>query len=175
VDGIAAERTSLTSSLYGIGLRPVAGLMEAHPMRWEIEDGVVLDILTPRRRGSEEAVLHLGVWAQALPFPEFSLKDPIDAVVLHREGVLSCVPAPKGCAVHKLIIASACTGSHWANSEMDLMQAAAFVLVLAEARFFELATGHEDAISRGPSWRRTNKASFARHSDIADLLTSAGD
>ena len=51
VDVIAGERTSLTSSLDGIGLRPVAGPMEAHPVRWETQDGVVLDILTPRRRG----------------------------------------------------------------------------------------------------------------------------
>ena len=90
---IAEEPTSLTSSLDGIGLRPVAGPMEAHPARWETEGGVVLDILAPRRRGGEPAILHrgLGVWAQALAFLEFSLRRPIDAVVLGREGV----PAPE--------------------------------------------------------------------------------
>lgn len=54
VDVIAAERTSLTNSLDGIGLRPVAGSMEAHPVRWDTEDGV-LDILAPRRRGASWA------------------------------------------------------------------------------------------------------------------------
>ena len=94
VDVIAGERMSLTSSLDGIGLRPVAGPMETHPVRWETQDGIVLDILTPRRRGGQSAVLHrgLGVWAQALPFLEYGLKDPIDAVVLYREGVLVRVP-----------------------------------------------------------------------------------
>ena len=176
VDVIAGERTSLTSSLDGLGLRPVAGSMEAHPVRWETEDGVVLDILTPRRRGGEATVLHpgLGVWAQALPFLEFSLKDPIDAVVLYREGILVRVPAPERYAVHKLIVASARTGSHRAKSEKDLMQAAALIRALAEARPFELATAHEDAISRGPSWRRAIETSLARRSDVADLLTNAG-
>lgn len=176
VDVIAGERTSLTSSLGGIGLRPVAGPMETHPVRWETEDGVVLDILTPRRRGGKPAVLHrgLGVWAQALPFLEFGLQDPIDAVALYREGILVSVPAPERYAVHKLIVASARTGSHRAKSEKDLMQAAALIHVLAEARPFELATAHEDAISRGPSWRRAIEASLARRPDIAELLADAG-
>ena len=114
------------------------------------------------------------MWAQALPFLEYGLKDPIDAVVLYREGVLVRVPAPERYAVHKLIVASARTGSHRAKSEKDLMQAAALIEALAEARPFELATAYEDAISRGPSWRRAIEASLARRTDVMEWLRDAG-
>ena len=169
---IAGERTSLARSLEGLGLRAVAGPLDAHPLRWETEDGVVLDILTPRRRGGEPAVLHrgLGAWAQALPFLEFSPEDPAWAVVLYREGVLVRVPAPERYAIHKLIVASARTGLHRAKSEKDLLQASALILALAEARPFELRAAHDDAVSRGPSWRRAIEGSLARRPEIAGAL-----
>ena len=172
---IAGERTSLTSSLDGLGLRPVAGSMEARPVRWETEDGVVLDILTPRRRGGEPAVMHhgLGVWAQALPSLEFSLRSPVDAVVLGREGILVRVPAPERYAVHKLIVASAHTGSRRAKSAKDLAQAAVLVRALAEAPPFELTAAYEDAISRGPNRRRAIETSLARRPDVEGLLRDA--
>ena len=54
------------------------------------------------------------------------------------------------------------------------MQAAVLVHALAKARLFELVTAYEEAISRGPSWRRVIEASVAPRSDIADRLTNAG-
>ena len=94
---IAGAGASLTSSLDGIGLSPVGGPMDSRPVRWETSDGVVLDILTPRRRTADPIVrlAGLGVWAQALPLLEFGLKDPIEAVALYREGLAVRIPSPE--------------------------------------------------------------------------------
>jgi hypothetical protein len=60
VSVISEDRTSLATSLEGVGLRPVAGPGEPNPTRWETMDGVVLDVLTPKGRGGEAAVRHRG-------------------------------------------------------------------------------------------------------------------
>jgi len=171
---ITGERASLTASLDGIGLRPVAGPDEPHPVRWETTEGVVLDILTPRRRGSAAVVRHdgLGVWAQALAYLEYALVGPMDAVVLHREGVPVRIPAPERYAVHKLIVASARTGTHRAKVEKDLAQAAALIEVLAQSRPYELAAALDDARGRGRKWRGAIDASLVRRPDINEMLES---
>ena len=162
----------LAGSLEGVGLRPVAGPGEDHPVRWETADGVVLDVLTPRRRGREAAVRHegLGVWAQALSYLEFSLEDPIDAVALYREGIPVKIPAPERFAVHKLIVASARRGTYRAKSEKDLAQAAWLIEILSESRPFELAEALQAARSRGPKWRAALHDTLGRRPDIAEMI-----
>ena len=169
---IAGAGASLTSSLDGIGLSPVGGPMDSRPVRWETPDGVVLDILTPRRRTADPIVrlAGLGVWAQALPFLEFSLKDPIEAVVLYREGLAVRIPSPERFAVHKLIVASTRTGTHRAKSEKDLMQACALIEALTEARPFELAAAYREALEMGPKWRAAIEASLKRRPELRSGL-----
>ncbi len=171
---IADRETSLASSLEGIGLVPVAGPGEAHPVRWQTSDNVTLDLLTPLRRGGRPVVRHegLGVWAQALPFLDFSLKDPIDAVALYREGILVRIPSPERYAVHKLIVASARTGTHRAKVEKDLAQAAALIGALAEARPYELMQALGEAKGSGPKWKAAIDASLTRKPDIARAIDS---
>ena len=180
VDIAAAKRvrvvtdkgTNLAASLDGLGLRPVAGPGDPHPVRWETTDGVVLDILTPRQRGAESIVRHegLGVWAQALPYLEFSLVGPIDAVVLYREGVHVKIPSPERYAIHKLIVASARTGTHRAKVEKDLAQAAALIAALVEGRPYELSVALAEARGHGPKWRAAITASLSRRPDIGESL-----
>jgi hypothetical protein len=172
VSMITGGGESLTTSLEGVGLRPIAGPDDPHPVRWETEDGIVLDVLTPRRRGGTPTVRHrgLGLRAQAVAFLEFSLVDPIDAVVLYREGIPVRIPSPERFAVHKLIVASARTGTHRAKSEKDLAQAAWLITALAEARPFELAEALGDARGRGAKWRAAIDASLARRPDIGEAL-----
>ena len=169
---ISEARRSLVADLEGVGLTPVAGPGEAHPVRWQTEDGVVLDVLTPKRRGGEPAVRHdgLGVWAQALSYLDYSLEDPIDAVALYREGVPVRIPAPERFAVHKLIVGAIRRGTHRAKTEKDLAQAAWLVEALAEARPFELTEALEDARRRGSKWRRAIDASLARRADVAGMI-----
>ena len=120
-----------------------------------------------RRRGGASTVRHdgLGLWAQAVAFLDFSLVDPIDAVVLYREGIPVRIPSPERFAVHKLIVASARKGTHRAKSEKDLAQAAWLIATLAEARPFELAEALGDARSRGPKWRSAIDTALARRPD----------
>ncbi|MFZ7094392.1 GSU2403 family nucleotidyltransferase fold protein [Primorskyibacter sp. 2E233] len=169
---ISESRRSLVSDLEGVGLTPVAGPGEAHPLRWQTEDGVVLDVLTPKRRGGDIAVRHdgLGVWAQALSYLDYSLQNPIDAVVLYREGVPVRIPAPERFAVHKLIVAAIRSGTHRAKTEKDLSQAAWLIEALVEARPFELVEAIENARRRGPKWRRAIDASLTRRADVAEMI-----
>jgi hypothetical protein len=169
---ITDEGASLSASLEGLGLRPVAGPGEPHPVRWETADGVVLDILTPQRRGARAIVRHegLGVWAQALSYLEYGLVDPISAVLLYREGIFVRIPSPERYAIHKLIVASARKGTHRAKVEKDLSQAAALIEVLAEARPHELGNAVADARGRGPKWRSAIAASLVLRPDIGRLL-----
>ncbi|WP_208353372.1 GSU2403 family nucleotidyltransferase fold protein [Pseudaestuariivita rosea] len=173
---ITDAQISLFNPIDAIGLQPVASPMEKHPVRWSMQDGTVLDILTPRQRGGEAIVHHkgLGVWAQALPYLEFSLTDPIEAVVLYREGILVRIPAPERYAIHKLIVASARTGTHRAKSQKDLQQAAALVEVLAEARPYELQTAFNDAMSRGSKWQQAIQASLKQRPDVAAIIEMRG-
>lgn len=170
---ISEDGKGLAASLEGIGLRPVVGPGEENPVRWETDDGVVLDVLTPKRRGAEASVRHdgLGVWAQALAYLDFSLDSAIDAVVLYRDGLPVRIPAPERFAVHKLIVASVRRGTHRAKSEKDLAQAAWLVEALSEARPFELAEALDAARDRGPKWRRAIDDSLARRPDIGELLS----
>lgn len=164
---------SLVASLEGVGLRPVAGPGEENPVRWETDDGIVLDILTPKRRGGEAVVRHdgLGIWAQALSYLDFSLENPIDAVALYREGIPVRVPAPERFAVHKLLVAAARRGTYRAKSEKDLAQAEWLITSLAESRPYELADAIDAARDRGPKWRRALDDSLARRPEMRDMLT----
>lgn len=171
---ILSQRTgSLLSSLEGIGMRPVAGPGEEHPVRWQTEDGVVLDLLTPKGRGRKTSVRHegLGVWAQALSYLDFSLENTIDAVALYGEGIPVRIPAPERFAVHKLIVASARRGTYRAKSEKDLAPAEWLIEALAESRPFELLDAFEQARSRGPKWRRAIEGSLDRRPEMKDVVS----
>lgn len=163
---------NLVASLEGVGLRPVAGPGEENPVRWATDDGIVLDVLTPKRRGGEALVRHegLGIWAQALSYLDFSLENPIDAVALYREGIPVRVPAPERFAVHKLLVASARRGTYRAKSEKDLAQAEWLIAALVESRPYELADAIDAARGRGPKWRRALDDSLARRPKMRDML-----
>ena len=171
---ITEARTSLTADLEGVGLIPVAGPGEVHPLRWQTEDGVVLDVLTPKGRGGEATIRHegLGIWAQALSYLDYSLTDPIDAVVLYREGIPVKIPAPERFAVHKLIVSSIRSGTHRAKVEKDLAQGGWLIEVLSEARPYELAAAVEDARRRGPRWRKAIDAALDKRPDIAEMIAA---
>lgn len=172
---LAAENeTKASTSFDGIGLKPVASLNDPHPYRWQSDDGTPIDILTPMRRGRKPVVEleGLGLHAQALPFLEFALEDPIDAVALYREGVLVRIPAPERYAVHKLIVAAERAGSFRAKSAKDLEQAETLINALAEQRPFELKTAYEDASGRGRKWQSAIKRSLKTRPAIAETLAN---
>ena len=169
---ISEGTASLATSLEGIGLMPIAGPDEANPVRWQTDDGIVLDILTPKQRGGEPVVKleGLGVWAQALSYLDFSIENSIDAVVLYREGIPVRIPSPERFAVHKLIVASARRGTYRAKSEKDLAQAEWLISMLAESRPFELADALEAARNRGPKWRRAIDDALNRRPALREMV-----
>ena len=91
-------------------------------------------------------------------------------MALYREGVRVCIPSPERYAIHKLIVASARTGTHRAKVENDLAQAAALIEVLVEARPYELSVALADARDRGPKWEKAIAESLSLRPDISMLL-----
>lgn len=169
---VTDQSGSMSALLSDLGLQPVASIDEPHPYRWASKNGTPIDILTPRRRGAKSVVQlkGLGMYAQTLPFLEFSIQNPIEAVGLYREGMLVRIPAPERYAVHKLIVAQERKGTFLAKSAKDLDQAALLVATLSEQRPFELKSAYEDALRRGPKWKKALKQSLERRPDIADQL-----
>ena len=150
---ISESRRSLVADLEGVGLTPVAGAWRGLSLAAAGRDGVVLDVLTSKRRGGDIAIRHdgLGVWAQALSYLDYSLQNPINAVVLYREGAPVRIPVPERFAVHK-------------------PQAAWLIEALVESRPLETVETIENARRRGPRWRRAIDASLARRADVAEMV-----
>lgn len=162
-------RTENLSELFGeLGLIPVGGVDDAAPASWQTPQGTPVDILTPRRRGGRDIVHHeeLGVHAQALPYIEFAMEAPVEAVALYRNGIFLRIPSPERYAIHKLIVASLRQGTHRAKSAKDLAQAATLIEVLKEQRPYELETAYEDAVDRGKSWHKAIESAFKARPDI---------
>lgn len=91
-------------------------------------------------------------------------------MALYREGIHVRIPSPERYAIHKLIVASAGTGTHRAKVEKALAQAAALIEMLVEARPYELSSALADAQCRELKWRAAITASVSLRSDIAALL-----
>lgn len=125
-----------------------------------------VDFVTTLSRSGPDARLieALNVTAQPLPFMEFSLEAPIQAVVLDRRGraVLANVPPPARYAIHKLIVTEHRGPAHRGKIAKDLAQAATLVAWFAAHEPAALAEARADAMERGPSWRKSLKAGWAR-------------
>lgn len=171
---IAPNGKGLLSLLDDLGLQPLGGLSDPDLTRWQTKDGIPIDILTRQQRGGKDVVSlkGLGIHAQALPFLEFIMTAPIQAVALYREGILVNIPSPERYAIHKLLVAAARTGAHRAKSAKDLMQAEAIIAVLAEQRPFELKEVYDEATGRGKKWRQMIEMSLRDSSNIANILAN---
>ena len=125
-----------------------------------------VDFVTTLSRSGKGArhIDALNVAAQPLPFLEFSLESPIQAVVFDRRGraVLANVPPPARFAVHKLIVSEHRGPAHRGKIAKDLAQAASLVSWFAAHEPNALAEAKADATKRGPAWRRSLKAGWAR-------------
>ncbi|MET0606002.1 MAG: GSU2403 family nucleotidyltransferase fold protein [Beijerinckiaceae bacterium] len=91
--------------------------------------GLTVEFLTKLRRGGEGTVRArgLGVSAQALPYMDYLITDPIPVAILYLAGVLVRVPQPARYAVHKLIIANFRKRDDPAKRLKDLQQAAQLI------------------------------------------------
>ena len=132
----------------------------------------MVDFLAPKTRDADNILKlrPLGVYAQALPFLNFLIAEPIPAVGLYRSGVLIQIPRPERYAIHKLIVAQRRSIGSEAKARKDLAQAELLVRVLAEDRPFALEEAFERAMSAGPKWRESIEKSLKQKPILAKLI-----
>lgn len=126
--------------------------------RLNLDPEFQIDFLTSLHRDGEGPVMipNLNVGLQPLRFMEFSLEKVTQAVLADRNGVAVSVtiPAPERYAVHKLLVVGERGGAMRTKANKDLQQAAAlFAWLLANQRD-ALHEAWQDALSRGPGWRK---------------------
>jgi len=129
----------------------------ALPGRFRSRTGLQVELITQvRKRADEERsapVPALAASAQSLRYLEYLMEDPVPAVALYGSGVRVLVPRPARYAVHKLIVAQVRSEARNKRAK-DLEQARELLeaLSVVDAGAFEDAL--EDALARGPRWRK---------------------
>lgn len=123
-----------------------------------------LDFLTAASRDGLEpvAVPQLNVVLQPLRFMEFSMEDPVSAVLLSSLGpILVNVPRPERYATAKLLVyAERLEGQQPEKAQKDLAQAATLIDFLSTHQPEVLASAWEDLLTRGPGWIRRARQGF---------------
>jgi hypothetical protein len=145
--------------------QPVPALEHGRTWRWQQSRGEILvEFLMPAERDEGIRPLPaLGVSAMALRHLDYLLADPIPAVSLYRSGVLVQIPPPERFAIHKLIVADRRQGGPDAvKAAKDRAQADFLIAVLVESRPDELREAYDEAMGRGPGWRRRLQSSLER-------------
>ena len=164
----------LAGALKDLKLSPVPDLICKHkPTRWAVQGGnTMIDFITPKTLKSSEVLMlgSSGVYAQAPPFLNFLITEPIPAVGLYRSGVLVQIPRPERYAIHKLIVAQCRTGNLQAKLQKDFAQARNLIRILSEDRPRPLREAYETAMDIGPDWRDEIEKSFSQHPDIARTI-----
>lgn len=166
---------ALPATFKDLSLEPAPGLdRKNRPTKWVMGRGGATEVefLVPRMR-EDSSVLKLdplGVYAQALPFLNFLIADPIPAVALYRSGVLVQIPKPERYAVHKLIVAARRHSSAALKAKKDLAQAEVLIEVLREDRPAELLDSLETALERGPAWREAIDASIRKSTQVSEVF-----
>lgn len=159
-----------------LSLIPVPGIdAKQRPTKWKLKTGgATVEFLAPLMQSENEVVRldPLGVHAQALPFLNFLIADPIPAVGLYRSGVLVQIPRPERYAVHKLIVAQRRSGPGLAKAPKDLAQAEALFAILSQDRPQELAAACETAVENGPKWREAVNASLKQRPVLKETLAA---
>lgn len=167
---------ALPETFQSLRLQPAPGLNKKNrPTKWVMGGGgTEVEFLVPRMLEDSETLKlePLGVYAQALPFLNFLIADPIPAVALYRSGVLVQIPRPERYAVHKLIVSARRHGSARLKARKDLAQAEVLFEILVEDRPAELAEALETALEKGPKWREAIATSLAKSAPLDAMAKS---
>lgn len=167
---------SLAATFKDLKFSRAPGLDEKHrSTRWLMQGGgAMVDFLVPKMREESSVFMlePLGVHAQALPFLNLLIADPIPAVGLYRHGVLVRIPRPERYAIHKLIVAQRRAGSTQAKARKDLAQAEWLIAVLVQDRPRAVEDAFETAMASGREWRDAIRRSFKRRPAMAELIQS---
>ena len=148
---------SLGEALNRIGPFVARPGLHREPTAWrDAGSGALVELLTPNEGPDRDEPLELpALGAHALPlrFLDYLIREPVQAAILYRSGVLANVPDPARYAVHKLIVATRRASPAAAKARKDIEQSAALLRVLAEDRPDELEDAYAEARARGPAWR----------------------
>ena len=148
---------SLGEALNRIGPFVARPGLHREPTAWrDSGSGALVELLTPNEGPDRDEPVELPVLgAHALPlrFLDYLIREPVQAAILYRSGVLATVPDPARYAVHKLIVATRRTAPAAAKARKDIEQSAALIRVLAEDRPDELEDAYAEARARGRAWR----------------------
>jgi len=124
-----------TETLLKAGFRVVPQLNRKHPPTNFIhKNGMKIDFLTPMvgKPNATPALLHgTDVYAEPIRFLDYLIKDPQEAVVLSRNGILVSVPQSARYALHKCIIYQYRRDD--AKRQKDLLQAESILTVLEDS------------------------------------------
>jgi len=142
-----------------MGLLPIAqfnGLSGAQ-YRNPADQELRVDFVTSMTRdGKPVKVSNLNVALEPLKFMEFSLEQTTQGVIFSNSG--ACVvnlPAPERFAVHKLIVYGERPVKERVKSKKDLLQAASLIsYFLIQGLASEFNAVWQDALARGPGWRK---------------------
>ena len=154
----------------------VPALRNNHTWKWRQASGEVeIEFLTPSFGGEPTRLIpSLGVAAKGLNHLDFLIKEPINAIINYRSGVLVKVPTPERFAVHKLIVAARrVEGPHPQKAIKDRAQAAFLIRVLAEERPLQLAEIYNEACQSGPGWQARIDQSLRLLPDEAKMIEEA--
>ncbi|HQR91363.1 MAG TPA: GSU2403 family nucleotidyltransferase fold protein, partial [Caulobacter sp.] len=135
---------------------PVPKLDPGKSATYRTPDGYAVDVLTTSRDAGDAETSRLAALktdATPLRFMDFLLRDTIDAVVLHEDGILIRVPAPARYAVHKLMISRKRSQAN-PKRRKDLEQAKALIHALSADDPFALREAYAEARGRGEVWRK---------------------
>lgn len=167
---------SLADTFRDLDLRPVPSLdRKQRTTKWTMgTGGPEVEFLVPRMKEDSEYLKlePLGVYAQALPFLNFLIADPIPAVALYRSGLLMQIPRPERYAVHKLIVAARRHNSSALKAKKDIAQAELLMSVLSVDRPGELAAAYATAVDKGPKWRKAITATAGKSERIKEILST---
>lgn len=162
--------TSLEMGLLPIQLLSgAAGAQYRNPKDPELR----IDFLAPMGRETDNLVMrNLGLSLQPLKFMEFSLEGTTQAALLGRnDACLVNIPAPERFAIHKLIVYGERSPAERVKSIKDIEQAAALIAWHFDNGMRErIVEVWNDALSRGPGWRKRAVEGLrvlrARHPDL---------
>ncbi|HEX5038340.1 MAG TPA: GSU2403 family nucleotidyltransferase fold protein [bacterium] len=146
--------------------RPIPPLsLKQLASRFVAPNGLRIDFLVPQRgkpRPSYKAVGMEDVGAEALPFLDFLLKDPIRAVlVVPWGGVPVTVPDPCRFAAHKLTVSQRRSVTEDAKKKKDVVQAERLITACADERPMELKKAFQEAREGGKQWKKALEAGIS--------------
>lgn len=154
--------------------RAIPDMVEGHRTRaYRNRSGFRVELLVPNRgreayEGRPVALPALGrTDAIALRFLDYLIYQEVQAVVLHKAGILVNVPQPARFAVHKLIV-SARRRKGNPKVRKDVEQAGTLIRALeATRRAYEVKEAWDEAIKRGDKWRAALEQGCSMLSDSA--------